>query len=88
MNKEELTEISENKETVNPTQPEKEKPIDLWIEDEGQMLSQGILECVNKSPLPLSVKKIVLSNLFTEIINTYNKNITAQREAYENQKSE
>ena len=88
MKKEEITEISEDKETVNPTQQEKEKPIDLWIEDESQMLSQSILECVNKSPLPLSVKKIVLSNLFTEIISTYNKNITTQREAYDRQKSE
>lgn len=88
MKKEEITEIPEDKETINPPQPEKEKPIDLWIEDESQMLSQGILECVNKSPLPLSVKKIVLSNLFTEIISTYNKNITTQREAYDNQMSE
>ena len=76
------------KKKVNQTPTEPEKPTDVWIEDESRNLTQNILNSINNSMLPISVKKMLLIDLMTKVVNTYDQTIAAQREAYEKSKGE
>lgn len=65
----------ETKQEAVETEPKKEVPLDLWIDAQSQQLEVNIVNTINGTSLPMSVKKLVVRNLMQNIMSQLDQSL-------------